>query len=329
MAGHATYLQSNTHLTVYPRRISPVRRYPVAARSAPATNEIPQAALNLKSRPPLISPLLPLTSSLAEIQHHHCIPGQWKTHAYLHTCRVSIFCAGRRAWMWANVERPGSWRSRTAFRPLWTQHVQSTLSRSEHLERRPAVSVPSAISLLLAALRAREGGAHALHDGVAQPLEAGAHARAQRGRLGRLFLALHVHASVGVAELPADAEVFAAGAAAGGCGQLFARRRVDGQAEEVGGLGEIRVPFAVGEEVEQDEEGEEEDEEEREEEDFLVVGGAARSVLLGAQRGVEVLMLAAGQGRDSVVPELDEWRILRRRYQGAARHDCEGFGHGW
>jgi hypothetical protein len=57
--------------------------------------------------------------------------------------------------------------------------------------------------------------------------------------------------------------------------ELFAGWAVDGQAEEIARLAEIRVPFSMSQEVDQSYEVEDEDREEDDDEGALVFCGAA------------------------------------------------------
>lgn len=77
----------------------------------------------------------------------------------------------------------------------------------------------------------------------------------------RLLARLHVQVvALGVDE-PVDLVLLPLGPAAAAAGEQVRGRRVDGEGEEVRGLGEVGHEAAVGEEVDEDEDVEEEDEE--------------------------------------------------------------------
>jgi hypothetical protein len=66
-----------------------------------------------------------------------------------------------------------------------------------------------------------------------------------------LLHALHVHMPTVLLQFPRRPVLLAVRASSATARQLFARRTVDGQAEEIARLAEIRVPVSVSQEVDQ------------------------------------------------------------------------------
>ena len=111
-----------------------------------------------------------------------------------------------------------------------------------------------------------------------------------------------------------------------------AGRGVEGKGEEVLGFDEVGDETAVEDEVGEAEEVGEEDSQEDDVEDALPVFGAAGGVVLGAEGGVEGLVLGGVKypgGRSvGVIPIVDEWRVGEDEESRACK-DGEGFSDRW
>lgn len=106
--------------------------------------------------------------------------------------------------------------------------------------------------------------------------------------------------ALGVDE-PVDLVLPAHGPGAAAAGQLAAGRRVDGDGEHVGRLGEVGDEAAVHDEVDEHPEVEDEGGEEDQKEAAVSRARATRAVLLRSDGGVEVLLLGNGDCRRGVI----------------------------